>query len=161
MRIAQIHLRDWKAYPIANFDFSDCGTRENNVALVGALNGYGKTSLLEAVILGLYGKDGLRLVARADTEGDQAKQELSYNGFLRRAFHKPALEQGRNSMFVGLTFDDEEGGPLRIERVWHFSSSGTHRQDQEEVRIWLGADEELLPIPALDDRDDFLRGFIA
>ena len=58
MFLRSIQLRDWKAYANGQFDFP-IPTKNKNVVLIGAKNGYGKTSLLEAIILGLYGRDGM------------------------------------------------------------------------------------------------------
>lgn len=64
MFLRSIQLRDWKAYADAAFEFP-VPTKNKNVVLIGAKNGYGKTSLLEALILGLYGRDGMNALARA------------------------------------------------------------------------------------------------
>lgn len=64
MYLRAIRLRDWKAFTSATFDFP-APTRTKNVVLIGAKNGFGKTSLLEALILGLYGRDGMPVLARA------------------------------------------------------------------------------------------------
>src|SRR6266566_3650344 len=66
MFLRSIQLRDWKAYASGTFDFP-VPTKNRNVVLIGAKNGYGKTSLLEALILGLYGRDGMNALARAIT----------------------------------------------------------------------------------------------
>lgn len=159
MHLRSIRLRDWKTFTDATFDFPEPKSRRN-VVLIGAKNGFGKTSLLEAIILGLYGRDGLPLVARA-TFGDVGDQriELSYNDFLERAFHAQARDQGRSSASVQLVFDGEE--QIKLQRIWHFSGSGKHRREEEEVRIFLGEDEDLLTVPPLDDRDEFVRSFVA
>ena len=64
MYIRSIRLRDWKAYANAGFEFP-VPTKNKNVVLIGAKNGYGKTSLLEAIVLGLYGREGMNALARA------------------------------------------------------------------------------------------------
>lgn len=64
MHITQITLRDWKAYTTASFQFP-APEQNKNIVLIGAPNGYGKTSLFEAIILGLFGRQGLMLIARS------------------------------------------------------------------------------------------------
>jgi DNA sulfur modification protein DndD len=161
MHIRSVHFRDWKAFADATFTFPR-PTQRKNVVLIDAKNGYGKTTLLEGLVLGLFGRDGLSLVGRA-TFGENAgdRIELSYNDFLERAFHGQARAQGRSAASVTLEFENDEGVATRILRRWHFSGSGRHRPDQEEVMIWDGPDGELVTIPRLQDRDDFVRSYIA
>jgi DNA sulfur modification protein DndD len=90
MFLRSIRLRDWKAYANALFEFP-VPTKNKNVVLIGAKNGYGKTSLLEAIILGLYGRDGMNALARAITSNADA--DKSYDGFVERALHGQALQQ--------------------------------------------------------------------
>ena len=68
MYISQIFLRDWKSYTTAGFDFP-VSSRGKNIILIGAPNGYGKTSLFEAILLGMFGRDGLPLIARSPFSG--------------------------------------------------------------------------------------------
>src|SRR5947199_9131362 len=97
MYLRSIQIRDWKAYANATFDFP-IPTKNKNVVLIGAKNGYGKTSLLEALIVGLYGRDGMNARARAITTISDA--EKSYDEFVERAFHAQAIEQGRTSISI-------------------------------------------------------------
>ena len=133
------------------------------MVLIGAKNGFGKTSLLEALILGLYGRDGMPVLARAvaDSSGDA---DRSYDEFLQRALHAHALSQGRNSITIEIVL--EEGSErLKIQRRWHFSGDGRHRRNDEDVQVFGGLEEEPMRIPGLkpsrEDREDFFRGLIA
>ncbi|MFT3769718.1 MAG: AAA family ATPase [Minicystis sp.] len=161
MYLKSIRLRDWKGYAgEATFEFPR-PTKRKNVVLIGARNGHGKTSLLEALMLGLYGRDALQLVARADQRAsDEDKFALSYDEFLQRALHARALEAGRTSMTVEVTLEDGDE-IVSIERTWHFKTNGGHRRNEEDVRLWRGADREPIRAPKLEDRDDFVRGFVA
>jgi DNA sulfur modification protein DndD len=157
-----IRIRDWKAFTNATFDFP-APTRTKNVVLSGAKNGFGKTSLLEALILGLYGRDGMPVLARAvaDSIGDA---ERSYDEFLQRALHAHALAQGRSSISIEVTLE-ERRERLTIQRRWHFSGDGRHRRGDEEVQVFSGPDEEPASLRGLrasrEDREDFFRGLIA
>src|SRR5207253_4628783 len=104
MFLRSIKIRDWKAYASATFEFP-VPTKNKNVVLIGAKNGFGKTSLLEALILGLYGRDGMPVLARAvaDSNGDA---ERSYDDFLARALHGQALAQGRNSITIEIVLEE-------------------------------------------------------
>ncbi|NBO92768.1 MAG: DNA sulfur modification protein DndD [Planctomycetia bacterium] len=161
MFLRSIRLRDWKAYAQAEFEFP-YPTRNKNVVLIGAKNGYGKTSVLEALILGLYGKDGMNALARAVASASDS--ERSYDRFLERALHQQAIDQGRQSMCVEIVLEDQDNR-LKIVRKWHFNGTGKHRRDQEDLQLFWGEDEEPVqirgPKATRDDRDDFLRSQIA
>jgi DNA sulfur modification protein DndD len=161
MYLRSIQLRDWKAYANGQFDFP-IPTKNKNVVLIGAKNGYGKTSLLEAIILGLYGRDGMHALARALSSNSD--DDKSYDEFMERALHAQALEQGRTSIAITIVLEDAVER-LKIIRRWHFSGSGKHRRTDEEVNLFSGKDEEPVKVPGLrpsrEDRDDYYRGEIA
>jgi DNA sulfur modification protein DndD len=158
MYLESIHLRDWKGYVDETYTFPR-PTRSKNVVIIGAENGYGKTSLLEALMLCLYGRDGLAHVPRATiVDGDQHKLDLSYDEFLRRAFHGCALDAGRNSASITVTLNDD-GQRTSIMRQWYFAGNGRHRPVDEEVRIYQN-DQPLRP-GRFEDKQDAFSNFIA
>jgi DNA sulfur modification protein DndD len=158
MYIESIQLRDWKGYVNESYQFPK-PMRNKNVVLIGAENGYGKTSLLEALMLCLYGRDGLAYIPRATVmDGDEYKLDLSYDEFIKRAFHGCALESGRNSASVTVTLN-EDGQKTRIIRQWYFHGNGKHRASEEEVRIYQG--DEPFRVGRLEDQQDGIRNFIA
>lgn len=163
MHLSQIVLRDWKAYTSATFDFPGPGP-ERNIVLIGAPNGYGKTSLFEAIVLGMFGRDGLQLVARSPLAGsDKERLATSYRDFLERALHRGALDAGRTSCSVKLVFMDENFEPLEIQRVWHFSESGVYRPGDEEVYIYEGVTRRPIGPGSLSviERNEFFREYIS
>jgi DNA sulfur modification protein DndD len=162
MFLRSIRLRDWKAFTNATVEFP-APKKSKNLGLIGAENGFGKTSLLEALILGLYGRDAMGVLSRAvaDSNGDA---DRSYDEFLQRGLHAQALDEGRNSITIEVAL--EEGDEkLRIQRRWHFTGDGRHRRNEEDIQVFTGRDEE--PIrppgfkPSREDREDFFRGLIA
>src|SRR4051812_27303643 len=161
MFLRSIQLRDWKAYASGQFDFP-VPTKNKNVVLIGAKNGYGKTSLLEAIILGLYGRDGMHALARAVTTNSD--EDKSYDEFMERALHAQALPQGRTSIAIQIVLEDAVER-LKIVRRWHFTGSGKHRRTDEEVNLFTGKDEEPVKVPGLrpsrEDKDDYYRSVIA
>jgi DNA sulfur modification protein DndD len=160
MYIRNITLRNWKAYRSASFEFPKPG-KKKNVVLIGAKNGYGKTSLLEAVLLCLYGRDAIGLVPRLyPGGGDQEKAAQSYDEFLERALHVQAVQFGQTSASVEITLHEDDD-VLRICRNWQFSGSGKHRRGEEEVRIYRGKDSNLEHPPRTEDRDDFYRSYVS
>ena len=81
LQIKKIHLQNWKCYENQVIEF-DLNT-DKNIWIVWGLNGYGKTSILEAVLWCLYGNEVVspkKLVkAEIDThEGSGEKQGYFY-----------------------------------------------------------------------------------
>ncbi|TCK42391.1 DNA sulfur modification protein DndD [Paraburkholderia sp. BL8N3] len=168
MYLKKISLRDWKVYVDARFDLPS-PTARKNVVIIGAPNGYGKTSLFEGIVLGMFGRYGLPLIARAPMSGaEDSKLTTTYNQFLTGALHRRAVDQGRTSCSVELEFDDEEDGPLIVKRTWHFSASGNgvgqHRPQEEELIVYEGHDARPVRVPPAE-RDaggnDYLQAYIA
>lgn len=138
MYLSQIKLRDWKTYRTAVFDFP-APKEGKNIILIGAPNGYGKTNLFEAILIGLYGRHGLTLIARSPfSEPGEDKLSISYKNFLEKALHRGAIESGSQSCSVKLIFNDDNGNPLEIQRTWHFNDSGIYLPYDEEVHIYMG-----------------------
>ena len=87
MWISKIELTNFKSYPHAELDFPE-PTDGRNIVLIGGMNGYGKTSILEALYLALYGKDAIIHLARAGLKTDDIR---GYPTFLERAFNGVSL----------------------------------------------------------------------
>lgn len=163
MILRGITLRDWKAFRQARFEFP-APERDRNIILIGAPNGFGKTSLFEALTLGLFGREGLPLVPRATlpAEGEaEAKLNTSYSKFLSEALHRRAINQGRHSCAVGLEFEDD-GEPIALERRWHFAGNGQHKPYDDELIIFEGPARRPLGPPVSEtDRTGWFREYIA
>ncbi|CAL1690593.1 DNA replication and repair protein RecF [Brevundimonas subvibrioides] len=153
LRLSEIRLRNWKAYKSAVLELpaADGG----QVVVIGGQNGAGKTSLMEALVLTLYGREGLPFVARAK---DRRRGEASYDGFLERALNRDAGSD--RHMAVEAVFVGGPHGRIALERVWYFSAAGRHEREDEDVRIRQGMDEDLVAVPA-EERDTFLRAYVA
>lgn len=161
MYIRSIIFRDWKAFASAQFDFPK-PSKNKNVILIGAKNGYGKTSLLEGIIIGLYGKKGMNALARALNNSIS-----SYDDFLKRALHAQALDQHRSTININIVLEDDDGNRLRIERKWHFNGKGEHKKNDEQILLYEGLrdNEQLIKVPGNnptdEEVDDFCTSFIA
>jgi DNA sulfur modification protein DndD len=165
MHLSRIVLRDWKAFVDARFDFPK-PTRSKNIVLIGAENGFGKTSLFEALVLGLFGRDGLPLIARAPFTGaGEERLSMSYKEFMEGALHARALDGGRASCSVELTFETDEGEPIEVTRIWSFGSNGTFTNpyNSEDVRVYEGTTRRTKGPTGLQgqDRLDWYRDYIA
>lgn len=146
-RFTRIILRNWKAFEQAEFDLSSPADRP--VALIGGNNGNGKTSILEAIAVGLYGVrahiDRSRLSREA---GDRSTSRRSgYHQAIERAMHRQAFERGDRDMSVVIVVDCE-GEPFEIERHWYFGDDGSFVEEDEELVLRLGADRHILSPPA-------------
>lgn len=163
MYIRSIKLRDWKAYENATFDFPEPGSRKN-VVLIGGKNGFGKTTLFEALALGLFGRDGLPLVLRAGVAGDEQRLSQNFRSFIERALYSGATTAGRYSSSIELKFVDELGEPIEIVRRWFFNDAGKLKQGEsaEELRIMEGkARTPLSPGRSEADPEAWYRDWIS
>ncbi|MGI9310584.1 MAG: AAA family ATPase [bacterium] len=152
MHLSKIELRDWKAYASTDFEFS-APANGRNVVLIGAPNGYGKTSLYQAIILCLFGQGGPILIENPTLSVDPGWQaapemniKLRYNDFMKRALHTGAINMGRTQCSVKLIFINNNG-PIEILRTWHFNGDGEFQPDDEEVRIFVGPNRQPLSHP--------------
>ncbi len=146
MWIAKIELTNFKCYQYQSFEFPK-PDKGRNLVLIGGKNGFGKTTLLEALYLCLYGKDATHHLPRAGLK------ENAYARFLNRALHGKALASRRDQMrtSVGFMVDDAYG--FEITRTWYFDSSGNWNEEEvllgefrNGVRNPLNAKEQLSDI---------------
>lgn len=160
MYISQISLRNWKAYEQVTFEFP-APVAKQNIVLIGARNGYGKTSLFEAILLGIYGKDGFDLMRKPAllSGGDQ---QSSYSNFLKSVLRKNSGD-GMGSCSVNMTLIDDSGNPIEINRTWHFSSSGEHRKQDDAVKIYEGVERKPIGPPPNqnESKEAWYRDYIA
>lgn len=128
MWISKIELFNFKSYPHQIFEFPQ--PREGrNIVLIGGMNGYGKTSILEALYLGLYGKEALEHLGRAGLRDD-----MGYRRFLDKAMHGHALRSQRDTMWVKVQINQGATEGFEVTRKWFFGSMGA----------WTGEDEVVI-----------------
>lgn len=120
---------------------------EQNIILIGAMNGSGKTSLLEAVKLCLYGERASGLVPQRESESSFINKKFNYNA---RARHD-------KKMFIELTFDDvplPNPHEIKIQRGWIFDSiSGRY----ESSAMTIYKDGKELELVAREQWQDFIN----
>lgn len=150
MWISRIELTNFKSYQHADFEFPE-PTDGKNIALIGGMNGYGKTSILEALYLALYGKDAIIHLARAGLKTDDIK---GYPTFLERAFNGEAKRDGQDSMSVRIVINKTKTRAIDIHRRWYFKSStgGWSRDEEAVVREIIRG---VPGIPKMDGKNSF------
>ena len=97
------------------------------------MNGYGKTSILEALYLCLYGKDAIIHLARAGLKMDDSR---GYPTFLEKAFNGEAKRDGQLSMSVRLTFNKSRANAFEIYRRWYFRNNSGIWTNEEEALVY-------------------------
>lgn len=128
MWIAKIELFNFKSYQHQTFEFPQ-PRAGRNIVLIGGMNGFGKTSVLEALYLGLYGKEAVEHLGRAGL-----KDDVGYRKFVERALHGTAIRTGRDSMWVKIQINQSKAEGFEVTRKWFFSRSGD----------WTGEDEVVI-----------------
>ncbi|EGY53715.1 DNA sulfur modification protein DndD [Neisseria shayeganii] len=134
MWIHSIRLRNFKSYDNACFSFPE-PKDERNIVLIGAQNGHGKTTLLEAIYLCLYDKDAISHLTRAGLNSNNT----NYPDFLRAALHHQAEPNyGRYPMSLEIEMRQNrrnEVHGLKIKRSWHFDDNKRLQVGDNEVFV--------------------------
>jgi|ERR1035437_468747 DNA sulfur modification protein DndD len=97
MILKQVILHNYTAFEgTQELVLTPSGKVEQNIVLIGAMNGSGKTSLLDAVKLCLYGERGSGLISTREAEATFINKKFNYN----------ARDRREREMFIELTFDN-------------------------------------------------------
>lgn len=129
MWISKLELTCFKSYKHQSFEFPEPSDGQN-IVLIGGLNGFGKTSILEALYLCLYGKDAIIHLARAGLNTDDKK---GYPTFLERAFNGEAKRDGSDTMMVRVVINKTKTKAVDICRRWFFRTNGNWTGEEETV----------------------------
>jgi DNA sulfur modification protein DndD len=129
MWISKLELTCFKSYQHQVFDFPS-PVDGRNIVLIGGMNGFGKTSILEALYLCLYGKDAIIHLARAGLKTDDKK---GYPTFLEGAFNGEAKRDGQDTMMVRVTINKTKTKAIDICRRWFFRSNGNWTGEEEAI----------------------------
>jgi len=148
MWISRLELTCFKSYQHQIFSCPE-PIDGKNVVLIGGMNGYGKTSILEALYLCLYGKDAMVHLARAGLRSDDKK---GYPTFLERAFNGEAKRDGLDTMSVRIVINQTRTKAIDIGRKWYFRANGNWIEEEAVVRQLLRGVPET---PRVDGRNGF------
>ncbi|MGI6647910.1 MAG: DNA sulfur modification protein DndD [Bacillota bacterium] len=132
----------YKGYHV--IEFPRC-TGSRTITLIGGLNGRGKTTLLEAVFLVLYGRRALRFLQ---------DERISYSEYLRHHVNKSADDQ-QTSITLTLLKDENSEDTITIQRYWsirknivtdNFTAYKNGIKDPYLSENWDYYVEEILPL---------------
>lgn len=139
MWIDRIELSNFKAYQNQTFQFPK-PTDGKNLVLIGGMNGHGKTTLLEALYLCLYGEDATHHLARAGL------RENAYARFLQGALHGSTHTRRASAMRVSIRIMVLDDYGFDITRNWYFNTKGGY--ESQEVRLYEVRDGVSKPLDA-------------
>ena len=128
MWISKLELNNFKSYYFQSFNFPQPGA-EGNLTLIGGMNGFGKTTLLEALYLCLYGADAMPHLGRAGLKPTEERK--GYPTFLERALNGQALSLGKDSMSVKVQALSDPSEGFEITRRWFFTKRGDWNGEEE------------------------------
>lgn len=140
MFLNKVEITNFRVYYGKNILDFGRSNKDRNVYIIGGLTGYGKTSLLTAITLGLLGKNATHLAFDEKTASN-FNIDSQYRELLQKNFSKTALAKGEQQMSVKLIFDDK-GTELHVERKWWLDDQGV-LQDEELNVFQNGAPLEI------------------
>lgn len=145
MWLSKIKLQHFKSYEYAEFNF-DAPQAGRNIVLIGAQNGHGKTTLLEALYLCLYGEEATPHLKRAGIP-----EKRSYGELLKDALFQEATRGHYGyQMSVEVTILSQDHAShqtgIRIQRKWHYDNEHNYQNNDDECLMWRVEDEQELAI---------------
>lgn len=149
MYLSRIRLVNWRSYKDETFDFPR-PTPKRPLVLIGAMNGHGKTSLLIALYVGMFGRFGIRYCEGLTSEGEN---DTPYYRRALKLFRRNDANPDQPTI-VELTFsptlNDKGEEEIRIVRRWHFTSAGTPKLGDSFEELQIYSDDKPLRVPDID-----------
>ena len=125
MYFTEIELHNYGIYKGTHTITLRNGLDNRNITLIGGMNGRGKTTLHDSVILALYGRIAIDYFQEAAENGRR-----SYERFLSEHINKYTPNGDNTYIKLTLMLEDEEDTNLVIVRSW---KNGSVINDQVEV----------------------------
>lgn len=146
MWISSIKLKNFKSYDDAEFTFPEA-KEGKNLVIIGAKNGHGKTTLLEAIYLGMYDKDAISHLDRAGLT-----EKRNYKEYLNSALYHGA-NSSNDQYVIEITIElmkrniNKELEGIRVHRKWYFDNKyQVITENNEEVISSLNSDGAATPL---------------
>lgn len=156
MYIKRIAIMNFKVYPGENvIDFKEPNpTSGLNCYLFGGLNGHGKTSLLQAIVLGLYGQAAEGILF--DRSKGENLQKV-YSNFVEEGFSHVARAEGAREQTIEVVLQD---GLVEtsIGRTWYFADNGSY--EEEDLSIFIDGKPLRVTVSERQDRWEVLQEYV-
>ncbi len=162
MYLSEVRLVNWRSYQDATFRFPK-PPRGKPLALIGAMNGHGKTSLMLGLYFGMFGRFGVRFAEGFQIGTDDASRLVDYRRALQEFRRRGTDDDDPTEIRITLSptaNDPTDVTEFRIERRWFFKSSGEPRDGDagETAHVWV--DNIPQKVSALDDAKDLLESHV-
>lgn len=151
MFIKQVDLNNFKVYAGRHeIAFDEPNPRsKRNIYLFGGLNGAGKTSLLQALVAGLYGVESETI---AFPRSKSENLHKAYARFLEETLAHAAKQADEWEMSVRVVLDDG-GEEVSVERNWWFRHGDGTFEGEESLDIYRNGHP--LQVNVTDDSQRF------
>lgn len=114
MLLKRVTFNNFRLYKgFNNIDLSVDESSRKNIILIGAQNGSGKTSILEGILLALYGRQSNLTTSE------------TYEQMLRESFNTESYRQGFRNFYVEVEFvsNEQHESNLIVKREWRVGDS--------------------------------------
>jgi DNA sulfur modification protein DndD len=110
--LKKVIFNDFRLYKGFNeIDLSVDTNKKNNIILIGAQNGSGKTSILEGILLALYGRQASLTTSE------------TYDQMIRESLNLESYRNGNRKLSIEVEFEDNERN-LIVKREWRIRDTG-------------------------------------
>lgn len=127
MYFTEIELHNYGIYKGTHTITLRNGFENKNITLIGGMNGRGKTTLHDSVILALYGRIAIEYFQEATENGRR-----SYDRFLSEHINKFTSNADNTYIKLTLMLEDEDDTNLVIVRSWK-KTAGSQINEQVDV----------------------------
>lgn len=122
--------------------------------MFGGLNGAGKTSLLQALVLGLYGMSSEGIVFERTRSENLQKV---YQRFMEESFSHKALAEGETEMTIEVVLQDNNS-EISINRTWWFRDDGQFVD--EGIEVWVNGKPLKVSVQDESQRFEVLQEYV-
>lgn len=105
---------------------------KKNITLIGGLNGRGKTTILEAIFISLYGRNAKSAIQ---------DKKMTYPKMLSSRLNKMA-EDGLAYVQIKCILEEKGNQELTIKRSWRKREKG--KSDIDELEVWVDGNQDLV-----------------